>query len=73
MEERIRQLRMEHITKRFPGVLASDDISMSIEEGEILALVGEKGDGKTTLIIILMGLYQKVEGIIFINYQEVRL
>lgn len=72
MEERIRQLRMEHITKRFPGVLASDDISMSIEEGEILALVGENGAGKTTLMNILMGIYQQDEGRIFINDQEVR-
>ena len=63
---------MEHITKRFPGVLASDDISLSVEEGEILALVGENGAGKTTLMNILMGIYQQDEGTIFINGEEVR-
>ena len=63
---------MEHITKRFPGVLASDDISLSVDEGEILALVGENGAGKTTLMNILMGIYQQDEGKIFINGSEVR-
>lgn len=58
---------MEHITKRFPGVLASDDISISVGEGEVLALVGENGAGKTTLMNILMGLYQPDEGSILIN------
>ena len=63
---------MEHITKRFPGVLASDDISISVGEGEVLALVGENGAGKTTLMNILMGLYQPDEGRILINDQPVR-
>ena len=62
---------MEHITKRFPGVLASDDISISVGEGEVLALVGENGAGKTTLMNILMGLYQQDEGKILINGREV--
>ncbi len=63
---------MEHITKRFPGVLASDDISISVGEGEVLALVGENGAGKTTLMNILMGLYQPDEGRILINGSPVR-
>ena len=63
---------MEHITKRFPGVLASDDISLTVDEGEILALVGENGAGKTTLMNILMGIYQQDEGRILINDREVR-
>lgn len=69
--ERITSLRMEHITKRFPGTLASDDISISVGEGEVLALVGENGAGKTTLMNILMGLYQADEGNIFINDKPV--
>lgn len=69
--ERITSLRMEHITKRFPGTLASDDISISVGEGEVLALVGENGAGKTTLMNILMGLYQADEGTIFINDRPV--
>ena len=72
MEGKITELRMEHITKRFPGVLASDDISISVGEGEVLALVGENGAGKTTLMNILMGLYQPDEGRILINGSEVR-
>ncbi len=72
MEDKIKSLKMEHITKRFPGVLASDDISLNVEEGEILALVGENGAGKTTLMNILMGIYQQDEGRIFINGKEVR-
>ena len=54
----IEELRLEHITKRFPGVLACDDISLSVGKHEVLALVGENGAGKTTLMNIVMGLYQ---------------
>jgi simple sugar transport system ATP-binding protein len=63
----IRSLRLEHITKSFPGVLACKDISLAVEAGEVLALVGENGAGKTTLMNILMGLYQSDEGRILIN------
>ena len=69
---RITSLRMEHITKRLPGTLACDDITLTVGEGEILALVGENGAGKTTLMNILMGLYQSDEGRILINGEEVR-
>jgi len=69
-EEKIRSLEVRGITKRFPGVLACDDISLSIGEQEILALVGENGAGKTTLMNILMGLYQPDEGQILINGKE---
>ena len=57
----IEELRLEHITKRFPGVLACDDISLSVGKHEVLALVGENGAGKTTLMNIVMGLYQAYE------------
>ncbi len=69
----IDSLRIEHITKRFPGVLACDDISLEMKRGEVLALVGENGAGKTTLMNILMGLYYPDEGKIFINDKEVHL
>lgn len=71
MVNRITSLKMEHITKRFPGVLASDNISISVEKGDVLALVGENGAGKTTLMNILMGLYQQDEGRILLNDKEV--
>ena len=67
----IDSLRIEHITKRFPGVLACDDISLDIGKGEVLALVGENGAGKTTLMNVLMGLYHPDEGRILINGEEV--
>ena len=71
MENKITSLKMEHITKRFPGVLASDDITIEVGEHEVLALVGENGAGKTTLMNQLMGLYQPDEGRILINGEEV--
>lgn len=71
MTKEIYDLRLEHITKRFPGVLASDDISLHVGKHEILALVGENGAGKTTLMNIIMGLYHQDEGEIFINGEKV--
>jgi len=68
----IQTLRVEHISKSFPGVLACRDISLSVGSGKVLALVGENGAGKTTLMNILMGLYQSDEGQILINDQPVR-
>lgn len=67
----IHSLRIENITKRFPGVLACDAISLEVRKGEIVALVGENGAGKTTLMNILMGLYHPDEGSIFINDEKV--
>jgi simple sugar transport system ATP-binding protein len=70
-QEPIRSLRLEHISKSFPGVLACRDISLSVGESEVLALVGENGAGKTTLMNILMGLYQSDEGQILIGDEPV--
>jgi ABC-type uncharacterized transport systems, ATPase components len=72
MDGKIKSLSMEHIVKRFPGILALDDVSLSLKEGEILALVGENGAGKTTLMNVLMGIYQQDEGRITINGEEVK-
>ena len=60
-------LELHQITKRFPGVVANDHISLSVEEGEIRALVGENGAGKSTLMNILYGLEQPDEGRILIR------
>ncbi|MCC6146536.1 MAG: ABC transporter ATP-binding protein [Anaerolineaceae bacterium] len=64
-------MRMEGITKRFPGVLANDRISLECRKGEVLGLLGENGAGKTTLMNILYGLHQPDSGKIFINGKQV--
>ena len=48
-------LEMKHITKSFAGVYANEDVDLSVEQGEIHALLGENGAGKTTLMNILFG------------------
>jgi simple sugar transport system ATP-binding protein len=67
------ELRLEGITKRFPGVLACDRVSLEVRRGEVLALVGENGAGKSTLMNILAGLYQPDEGRILMNGEPVRI
>ena len=64
-------LELRDVTKAFPGVLANDHISLTLEEGEIHALLGENGAGKSTLMNILYGLYTPDEGEIFIRGQHV--
>jgi simple sugar transport system ATP-binding protein len=64
-------LELRGITNRFPGVLANDHIDLTLEKGEIHALLGENGAGKTTLMNILYGLYSQDEGDIFVNGQKI--
>jgi simple sugar transport system ATP-binding protein len=64
------KLELRDITKRFPGVLANDSITISADRGKVLGLLGENGAGKTTLMNILSGLYKPDSGQIFIDDEE---
>lgn len=64
-------VELKQITKRFPGIVANDSISLTLRKGEIHALLGENGAGKSTLMNILFGLYQPDEGTIEINGEPV--
>lgn len=66
-------LELRGITKRFPGVIANQDIDLDLREGEVHALLGENGAGKSTLMNILYGLYQQDEGEIWVRGQKLEM
>ncbi|MEM1484416.1 ABC transporter ATP-binding protein [Oscillospiraceae bacterium PP1C4] len=66
-------VEMKHITKRFPGIVANDDVTIQIKKGEIFALLGENGAGKSTLMSMLFGMYEPNEGEIFIRGEKVQI
>lgn len=66
-------LKLEGITKTFPGVIANDNIDFDIKPGEIHALLGENGAGKSTLMNILYGLYHPDKGSIYIKCEKVKI
>jgi len=64
-------IEMTGITKAFPGIVANDDVTLQLKKGEIHALLGENGAGKSTIMSILFGLYQPDKGVIKKNGEEV--
>ena len=60
-------IEMKNITKRFPGIVAVDNVTIQIKKGEIYALLGENGAGKSTLMSILFGMYEPDAGEIYVR------
>ncbi|ABX42403.1 ABC transporter ATP-binding protein [Lachnoclostridium phytofermentans] len=60
-------VEMKHITKRFPGIVANDDVTLQIKKGEIFAILGENGAGKSTIMSMLFGMYEPDEGEIWVR------
>lgn len=65
-------VEMRNVTKRFPGIVANDDVTVQIKKGEIYALLGENGAGKSTLMSMLFGLYEPDEGEIYVRGEKVK-
>jgi len=60
-------LRMEGISKEFPGVKALDQVNLNVYDSKVMALLGENGAGKSTLMKILSGVYQKTSGELYLQ------
>jgi ABC-type sugar transport system ATPase subunit len=66
-------IRLEHIARRFGAITALRDVSIHLQQGEVLGLIGDNGAGKSTLIKIITGFIQPDAGKIFVNEQEVKM
>lgn len=66
-------VEMLNIRKEFPGIVANDNVTLTLKKGEIHALLGENGAGKSTLMGVLFGMYQPERGVVKVNGQEVKI
>ena len=73
MHENQYAIEMVNITKKFPGIIANDNVTLQLKQGEIHALLGENGAGKSTLMSVLFGMYQPEEGVIKKNGEIVKI
>ena len=64
-------LELKHITKKYPGVVALDDVSLSFQAGEVHAIVGENGAGKSTFIKVITGAIQPTSGEIYFEGEKI--
>ena len=64
-------IEMLNITKEFPGIKANDNITVQLKKGEIHALLGENGAGKTTVFNMLSGVYEPTEGAIYLDGENI--
>ena len=71
MSETKNVLRVENVTMQFGGVVAVDDLSMEVDEGEIVALIGPNGAGKTTAFNVITGVYAPTNGQVLFNGKKV--
>ena len=70
MGEKTAAIELKNITKTFGQVVANKNISLTVNRGEILSILGENGSGKTTLMNIISGIYFPDSGQVFINGEE---
>ena len=64
-------VEMRHITKRFPGIVANDDVTIQVKKGEIYALLGENGAGKSTLIKTILHEQSRYKGAIYVKGKSI--
>ena len=67
------RLELAHISKRYPGVLANDDVSLTVQAGEIHAVLGENGAGKSTLMKIIFGMVKPDSGMVTFNGRAIHI